>query len=918
MAKKPKRLVAESTLEPFFKGIDAFCKQHLPQEQSEPPRSRSPKIIADPVEGYSSIDAWEVSIVDTALFQRLRGIRQLGLAYLVYPTLGYSRFEHVVGVRARLDQLVTTLRQNQLLRAQHEASLPTEKQLIRMRVAVLCHDLGHCLFSHVSESVIENLSGHEEYPAAAQILGAFEWLVGRRIPMAEVLSVAILTSPHFIDYLDLIGMPETGRREAAEAIAFDAAHLILGLPIPEDPDSLFLAQMMNSGLDIDKLDYMLREALLSGISLGISLHWLMKKLFIAHLPGSQLPQGLLSRLKGFKPESRFAVLGLERGGQFAFEEFCVARLALHEKIYLHQKIRAAEVQTRALLASMAESVPGYGEVHRWLYLRESMVDQLGAELPALPEANLFDAKSARHASDFAWDRIRDRRLLARAYAFGWQNSLADPLERGAKDYGVDKLMKVVREEPDRFTSAARQNLQRIVATLAVEDVDPATVEILVDPPRLSTIQQGHDTIHIEHPSRLSFRWTMPIDRIVDYYHRNRALGYVFTERKHVPYILLAAEKAAWDLCGVVCAQDGLVNKECADRSKNMRETLDRYGFYTDAPPLRPMTDYLSSPEAQLLVTKIADKLSGYESKSQKRVSPASVTTFVAQFPEGLQNAALAWLQHIDFVRPEVDLQRLIPSVLREYLAPSCRNIGISPLGATTDSAYHLAYNLREPLRAHLGHELRPMQVPLPEALGMKLDAYVVFDDNTNSGLQALNIIAGWLGRQLPQALRLEEEHVQALSEELQSELLTKPVVLAFSIATEGATVRLRDYLISHCGMSEAVIKCVANRELSGRTRIFSGSDSAFQHGDRLRLRDFVGQVAETIFTSEGKAKQSATSRALGAAGAEAMVVFPYNCPTMTIPALWLSGRLGNGSWIPLVERGRRTNPLTGQLSGEDA
>ena len=71
----------------------------------------------------------------------------------------------------------------------------------------------------------------------------------------------------------------------------------------------------------------------------------------------------------------------------------------------------------------------------------------------------------------------------------------------------------------------------------------------------------------------------------------------------------------------------------------------------------------------------------------------------------------------------------------------------TPLGATTDSANHLSYNLRD-LKDVSTANMRLIHVPLPEALGMGLDAYMLFDDNTNTGKQALNIIAGWLDKGL--------------------------------------------------------------------------------------------------------------------------------------------------------------------------
>jgi hypothetical protein len=644
----------------------------------------------------------------------------------------------------------------------------------------------------------------------------------------------------------------------------------------------------------------------------------MKKLFITTLTADRVPVGLRNRLGGFPKDQRFAVLALERGGQYAFEEFCVARLTLHEKIYLHQKIRAAEAQMHAVLMRLASEVPEYREAHRWLYLKESLIEHPNSTLPGLSDPDLFSQSEPRTAGNFAFSQLAHRDLLSRAYAFGWQNSIADPLTRDAREFGIDKLMTGTRQEPGKFVSVIRKHLFRIVDLLSLDDIDFPQVPILVDPPRLTTIQQGQDTIHIEYPSRLSLRWTMPIDRIEEYYHRNRALGYVFTTPDALPYIMLAAEKAAWDSYKVVCVQDGLVNRQVIDRASALKLLLEQKGFYDDALPLRPISDFLSGVQAQTIVTEVAEQLAPYESRTKKRVSPASVTTFVAQFPPDLQNAALSWLQHVMFLRPDIELCRLIPKIATDRLQAKWTSMGISPLGATTDSAYHITYDLREPLSEALPKTIRAPQVPLAEALGMNLDYYIVFDDNTNSGLQALNIVSGWLGKTLPNELRLNEDHVQPLSKDLAEEFLAKHVCFAFAVAPEGAPARLAKLLVDYLGFSKDRVHCASQVQLLERQRFFSGVNSAFQHKDKVRLREFIVDLAKTIFMSEGKSAEVAEARGLGDRSEEAMVVFPYNCPTMTIPALWLTGKYGSLEWTPLVERGRRTNPLTGVFSGEDA
>ena len=915
---KTHRIIENNTLTPFYSGVDTFCSERL--VTSDDSDSGGAKIFADPIEGYATLEDWEVAIVNTPLFQRLRFIRQLGLAYLVYPTLGYCRFEHTLGVRARLDQVVSHLRENLKVRKVEKRlqHLPEDEQLRAARLAALCHDIGHCLFSHVSESVINRLPGSATYPSAKVIQELHSDYAGKQIPMAEIFAVAIITSQPFIMFLHSLGL---GSIPKANELAINAAHLIMGLPIPRDPTSLFLGQLLSSGLDVDKLDYMMRESHNSGITVGISLGWLLKKLMLFELPAAEVPPGIKPRIeRHFEGEDRFVVLGLEKGGQFGFEEFCVARLALHEKIYLHQKVRAAEAFLRDNLTKLPNLVSEFVEAHRWLHLSESLLEFPNLELPTLPpiQDSLF-RNSPREVSGLNLGRLFKRRLLFRAYAFGWQNAIAEPIEDGRtkRHSGTDKLMELIRSNPDKFEEEIRNNIRLIRKTVAGDtDLSDGDTELVIDPPRISSIQQGHDSLFIERPSQLSLRWTIPIDKIVEYYHDNRALGYVFAAKEHLPLVALAAEVAAWNLFNVVYVQEGFLSKRVMDLAKSLKDKLHAMHFYEAARMLQPVPKRLHNLRSQALIRSLAERLAMFESRTKRRVTPASTTAFLAQFPDELQEAALAWLQHIQWVEPEVELVTAFSKLLEQDPFRSLKSIAFCPLGAASDSASRLAYNLRDAPRQFPAREIRMMS--LNEALSYKFDGYVFYDDNANTGLQAVNIVAAWLGITLPSDWQLKEEHGVKLPEELRAELLKKPIGFAYSVATEGAREKLFEFLPKLTGVDPKNVACEVSQILHRDRAIFSGKNSKFQHPKLNELRDFIRSVAiDIIFESENKDKEEAEKKALGYSGAEAMVVFPYNCPTMTVTALWIKGKRHGLEWIPLIERARRTDPKTGEiLEGE--
>ena len=230
------------------------------------------KVIRDPIHDYIELDELALALIETPQVQRLRRIRQLGFSNLVYPGANHTRFEHSLGVYHLAKHLVKQV---------------DEHQRNELLAAALLHDIGHGPFSHATEELISHYTrkNHEDIEKFL-----------RKGEISDILKEYSL-SPSAI-----------------------AGH-IRGETNP--------GQIIHSEIDVDRMDYLVRDAHYTGVAFGL----------IDHVR-------LIHELK-FNENK----LVLNLGGLQAAESLLVSRFLMHPTVYFHHVSRIAE--------SMCHHAAGY-------------------------------------------------------------------------------------------------------------------------------------------------------------------------------------------------------------------------------------------------------------------------------------------------------------------------------------------------------------------------------------------------------------------------------------------------------------------------------------------------------------------------------------------------------------------------------
>lgn len=339
------------------------------------------KTIKDAVHDHIRVDEFALELLDTPEMQRLRHVRQLGTAYLVYPSANHTRFEHSLGVYHLAEKALENL------------GIGGDER-DRVKAAALLHDVGHPPFSHNVEEVIEDKTGkrHDD------VMDVFEG------------KIAQILDDWGVDVDDVAGLVKGEGK---------------------------LGQLVSGELDVDRMDYLVRDAHHTGVPYGT-------------IDNNRL----VLELDFVEDE-----LVLGEGNVQTAEALLIARALMHPTVYNHHVARISKTMLKRATRRLIES---------------------GVHAETVRRMDDHDLMVALRESDETRDigmRLSERRLYKRA--------LWEPTDSFDYDMSGINELEVEREVADKAGVPAGEV---IVDVSKPPDMVEFGVQVVVDGERLGLVE----------------------------------------------------------------------------------------------------------------------------------------------------------------------------------------------------------------------------------------------------------------------------------------------------------------------------------------------------------------------------------------------------------------------------------------------
>ena len=430
--------------------VEQFVKEKL---DGYVPSNIECKTIHDSVWGSIEYSEWEMQLIDSPLMQRLRDVHQVGLAMLTYPAARHSRFEHSLGVAAAAKKMCERVNENS------SGFKIDEENRDCIILAAIVHDIGHCFYSHLSESIYGEL---EEF---VDLRKQFNKILSRKPKPHEMLSFIIVNTATFQDFFfSNVSYPHKGK--VKNTLFQDVGCMIIGANIEKNNKILsYQTSIINGPFDADKLDYIRRDSLTAGLALQYDIERLFTKIQVHSIPSSANPQKIEDRLV------------INFNGVTAIEELTFCKIMLFSYIYYHQKVLITETMIKDYAYGLYE-LKIINTFADFLRYTDSQILTLSGRQDGnpFPEYDQLDLNSLSEA-------VKLRRLPKRCLEISQSNitCIEENIDnkyvvqqceaiirkcQSGDDYGIENLQKDIEILSSVMTRSTKPVLDELIAELS--------------------------------------------------------------------------------------------------------------------------------------------------------------------------------------------------------------------------------------------------------------------------------------------------------------------------------------------------------------------------------------------------------------------------------------------------------------------
>lgn len=346
------------------------------------------KIINDPIHGGMKVEGVQLELLQTPEIQRLAGIKQLGLSYLVFPGANHSRLEHSLGTYWVAKRLTKEL-----------GLIEEEQDLVS--TSALLHDIGHGPYSHTLEAILHNRYGIDHMEVTKDII------LGKRNPVQDGRDGICKEYPSIPEILEKYNMEPSAVAELVTGGNYQDHITLDDFQVHSNQshfnEKAYLGQLIHSAFDCDQVDYLLRDSHYTGVAHGtIDLDRLMLTIQL------------------FNND-----VVINRRGIAAMEGMLVARSLMYSSVYFHKAVRISELMLSNAVERMDDDKP-------------EIQDMVDSEL-------IEQLKTWGEYQNDIVQRLKYRRLFKKSFALNW-NQMDDNIKEKLADLGDPRIRRAREEE----------------------------------------------------------------------------------------------------------------------------------------------------------------------------------------------------------------------------------------------------------------------------------------------------------------------------------------------------------------------------------------------------------------------------------------------------------------------------------------